>query len=124
MYSRRAYIPMRIQTEIRLAYGYEPGHRRFEKKRVISCSDGVEKRQNVIKKTDYNFDIINIEGNNRKKRVKHIVRHICLRSAIKRVTLGLAFLLQSMATWIYFPTTISSIRSSGIVLLSSSVEGY
>ena len=36
------------------------------KKRVISCSDGVEKRQNV-KKTYYNFDIINIEGNNRKK---------------------------------------------------------
>ena len=36
------------------------------KKRAMSCSNEVEKRQNV-KKTYYNFDITNIEGNNRKK---------------------------------------------------------
>ena len=63
--SRRAYIPTRIQTEIRLAYAYEPGHRRFEKACHFVFRWNGEKAKR--KKTYYNFDIINIEGNNRKK---------------------------------------------------------
>ena len=48
--SRRAYIPTQIQTEIRLAYAYEPGHRRFEKAChfVFRWSGEKEKRKKLI----------------------------------------------------------------------------
>ena len=62
---RRAYIPTRVQTEIRLAYGYEPGHRRFEKAcHFVFRWSGKKAKSHT---TDDNFDITNIEGINRKK---------------------------------------------------------
>ena len=66
---RRAYIPTRVQTEIGLAYGYEPGHRRFEKACHFVVRWSGEKAKSQT--TDYNFDITNIEGNNHKKSQTH-----------------------------------------------------
>ena len=63
------------------------------KKRAISWSDGVEKRQKV--KQLIITLISQISKVTIVKKVKHIVRHIRLRSAIKRVSLELAFLLQT-----------------------------